>query len=194
MADTPNPLRAVLFDLMGVLLFVRRDWPGDAAVDAVDGLIGGVVDDDSFREKAKTQLDLPGAAFQTAIASIPEKYEPFSPLWDTLPVLRRKLKLGIINNGTRLTFPYFDAQLKFSERFDIVLSSGAEGVRKPDPEIYLRACSRLSVGPADCLFMDDSDSNISGAQAVGMQTILWKNRREGFRLFKARMKTEGFQL
>lgn len=193
MEKPPAAVRAILFDLMGVLLFVRGDWPGDAAVDGVDGLIGGVTDDDSFREKAKTQLGISGEAFQAAIARIPEKYEPFPPLWESLPILREKLKLAIINNGTRLTFPYFDEKLKFSERFDAVLSSGAEGVRKPDPRIYRRACSRLNVEPRDCLFLDDSEANILGATAVGMQTILWKNREEGFGLFKARMQREGFR-
>jgi HAD superfamily hydrolase (TIGR01509 family) len=192
MEKFPAPVRAILFDLMGVLLFVRGDWPGDAVVDGVDDLIGGVTDDDSFREKAKAQLGLSGDAFQAAVARIPEKYEPFPSLWESLPALRGKIKLGIINNGTRLTFPSFDEKLKFSERFDVVLSSGAEGIRKPDPRIYRRACSRLNVAARDCLFMDDSEANVLGAMAVGMQTILWKNREEGFRLFKARMHREGF--
>ena len=32
--------RAILFDLVGVLLFFRADFTPDATVDAMDGLIG----------------------------------------------------------------------------------------------------------------------------------------------------------
>jgi HAD superfamily hydrolase (TIGR01509 family) len=188
----PNSgLKAVLFDLMGVLLFLRGDYAGDAIVDAVDDMIGGVMDDDTFRKAAIAAVKIDGVEFERVLSRIPDKYEAFPPLWKLLPDLRKKCKLGIINNGTRLTFPYFDATLKMSEKFDIVLSSGAEGVRKPDPEIYLRACARLSVTPAESLFLDDSTANIEGARQAGMQTVYWPDREEGFRRFVEAIQLKG---
>jgi HAD superfamily hydrolase (TIGR01509 family) len=194
MPDTPAPIKAILFDLMGVLLFVRGDYPGDPALDAVDDMIGGVVDDALFRRTVMERMQFDEDAFQNILARIPEKYEPYTDLWRLLPAMRIKYKIGILNNGTRLTFPSFDAKLKFTDRFDLILSSGAEGVRKPDAEIYLRACAQLSVEPRDCLFMDDSEANINGARAVGMQTIRWKNREEGLKLFKERLEMEGIHI
>jgi len=186
-----NPqLQAILFDLMGVLLFRRGDYPGDKTVDAVDDLIGGGVDDDAFRKAAMSGLNLDREAFEKVLSRIPDKYEPYPPLWGLLPDLRNHIKLGIINNGTRLTFPYFDAKLNLTSTFDVILSSGAEGARKPDPEIYLRAARRLGVESERCLFMDDSKINVDGARAVGMQTVLWSNREEGFRLFQERIKLD----
>ena len=186
--------RAILFDFMGVLLFLRGDYAGDKTVDAVDDMIGGVMDDEAFREAAMADLGFSAEEFERALSRIPDKYEAFPPLWNLLPDLRKSYKLGIINNGTRLTFPYFDAKLKLSEKFDVILSSGAEGVRKPDPEIYLRASRRLEVEPRLCLFMDDSETHIRGAQEVGMQTIHWKNREEGFRLFREKLQADGTAL
>ena len=104
-------IQAILFDFMGVLLFLRDDYPGEKTVDAVDDMIGGVVDDDAFRNAAEEKLSLSGEEFQKVLARIPEKYEPYPPLWDLLPSLRKQYKLGILNNGTRLTYPYFDAEL-----------------------------------------------------------------------------------
>jgi HAD superfamily hydrolase (TIGR01509 family) len=176
-------LEAVLFDFMGVLLFLRRDYAGEKTVDAVDDMIGGVVDDEVFQNAVLEKIGIGGEEFHRILTRIPDKYEAYPPLWNLLPALRKKYKLGIINNGTRLTFPYFDAKLKLSERFDLVLSSGAEGVRKPDLEIYLRASRRLGVEPRRCLFMDDSELNIRGAKHAGMQTVLWRNREEGFHRF-----------
>jgi HAD superfamily hydrolase (TIGR01509 family) len=189
-----NPgLRAILFDFMGVLLFLRGDYAGEKTVDAVDDMIGGVVDDDAFRKAAMSGLNLDSEAFEKVLSRIPEKYEPYPPLWGLLPELRNKYKLGIINNGTRLTFPHFDAKLKMSESFNVILSSGAEGVRKPDPEIYLRAARRLGVEPGRCLFMDDSPANIDGALRVGMQTVLWTSREEGFQRFMERLRSDGME-
>ncbi|MBN2085139.1 MAG: HAD-IA family hydrolase [Anaerolineales bacterium] len=193
MTDHNPGLKAILFDFMGVLLFLRGDYAGDKTVDAVDGMIGGVVDDDAFRKAAQSGLNLDDEAFEKALSQIPDKYELYPPLWDLLPALRKKYKLGIINNGTRLTYPYFDAKLNLADKFEVVLSSGAEGVRKPDPEIYLRAARRLGAEPKRCLFMDDSNANIEGARQVGMQTVLWTNREEGVRRFIDTLRSDGLE-
>ncbi|MBN1438243.1 MAG: HAD-IA family hydrolase [Anaerolineales bacterium] len=179
---------AVLFDLMGVLLFLRKDWPGEKAVDAVDDMIGGVTDDNAFRTSVRVRFGIGEVEFQKILARIPEKYEAYPPLWNLLPALRKKCKLGIINNGTRLTFPYFDAKFNFSEQFDAVLSSGAEGLRKPEKEIYLRAADRLGVDPGRCLFLDDSKANIQGAERAGMQAVFGGSRDKGFAEFSKRMR------
>jgi HAD superfamily hydrolase (TIGR01509 family) len=192
---TENPkLEAILFDFMGVLLFLRKDFAAEKIVNAVDDLIGGVVDDDAFRTAVMAGQNIDEHEFQRILSCVPEKYEAYPPLWDLLPELRKKYKLGIINNGTRLTFPYFDEKFKLGERFDIVLSSGAEGVRKPDLRIYLRACTRLGVQPGRCLFMDDSEANVRGAAGAGMQTVHWINREEGFSLFTEILKSDGLDI
>jgi HAD superfamily hydrolase (TIGR01509 family) len=194
MKDGTPKLEAILFDFMGVLLFLRKDYAAEKIVDAVDDLIGGVVDDEVFRSTVMTGQNIDEHEFQRVLAGIPNKYEIYPPLWNLLPALREKYKLGIINNGTRLTFPYFDEKLKLAERFDIILSSGAEGVRKPDIRIYLRACGRLGVKPGRCLFMDDSEANIRGAEQAGMQTVYWKNREEGFSRFTEILKSDSSEI
>jgi len=193
--ETGNPgLEAILFDFMGVLLFLRGDYAAEKIVNTVDDMIGGVVDDDAFRTAVRTGLKIDEPEFQRILARVPDKYEAYPPLWNLLPTLRKKYKLGIINNGTRLTFPYFDGKFKLGERFDIVLSSGAEGVRKPDARIYLRASDRLGVEPRRCLFMDDSEANVRGAEQAGMQTVHWKNREDGFSLFTEILKSDGLKI
>ena len=39
--------------------------------------------------------------------------------------------------------------------FEFVLDSEVEGVEKPDPEIFLRACRRMGVEPAESLYVGD---------------------------------------
>lgn len=56
-------------------------------------------------------------------------------------------------------------------RFDVVVESSVEGVRKPDPAIYRIACERMSVEPNESAFLDDLGINLKPAAALGMRTI-----------------------
>ena len=61
----------------------------------------------------------------------------------------------------------------FAGAIDEPLFSCEEGLIKPDPAIYLRACERLRVDPTDCVYVGDgAQGELSGAQRVGMRTIL----------------------
>jgi putative hydrolase of the HAD superfamily len=53
------------------------------------------------------------------------------------------------------------------------------GVRKPDPEIYLRALAHAGWKAEETLFADDSQANIEAAQALGLQTW-WIREHEDF--------------
>jgi HAD superfamily hydrolase (TIGR01509 family) len=186
----PEKTRAILFDLMGVLLFRRDDYVPDERVDAIDGHIGGVSDDRRFRQEMQQQYGLAAAEFDALLARIVDKYVPFPPLWEMLPELRKRCRLGIINNGTYLTYPRLDARLGLHERFDLFVSSAQEGVCKPDIRIYQRACQRLGLPPEQCLFMDDAKKNIIGAGLAGMQAIHWPERSSGLQAFRDWLRNE----
>jgi putative hydrolase of the HAD superfamily len=61
--------------------------------------------------------------------------------------------------------------------FDAVVESSVEGVRKPEPEIYTRALTRLStavgrsLAPEDCAYLDDLGINLKPARELGFRTI-----------------------
>ena len=65
--------------------------------------------------------------------------------------------------------------------FDAVVISGDVGLHKPDPAIYLLACERLGVEPADAVFVDDLRENCEGAEAVGMAAVLHRETDETVR-------------
>lgn len=54
---------------------------------------------------------------------------------------------------------------------EVVVSSDV-GLRKPDPDIYLLAADRVGVEPAECVFVDDLEVNLSPARELGMRTML----------------------
>jgi putative hydrolase of the HAD superfamily len=61
--------------------------------------------------------------------------------------------------------------------FDAVVESSVERVRKPEPEIYRRALTRLSdavgrtVEAGDCAYLDDLGINLKPARRLGFHTI-----------------------
>ena len=61
--------------------------------------------------------------------------------------------------------------------FDAIVQSSVEGVRKPEPEIYRRALTRLSdavgrpIAAAECAYLDDLGINLEPARALGFATI-----------------------
>jgi putative hydrolase of the HAD superfamily len=62
--------------------------------------------------------------------------------------------------------------------FDLVVDSSAEGVRKPDREIYLLTCERLGVAPERAVFVDDIPANVEGAAAVGLRAVRFTTTEE----------------
>jgi len=55
--------------------------------------------------------------------------------------------------------------------FDVVVESAVEGLRKPDPRIYILVCERLAVTPRATVFLDDLGANLKTARELGMTTI-----------------------
>jgi putative hydrolase of the HAD superfamily len=59
------------------------------------------------------------------------------------------------------------------DRFEFVMDSELEGVEKPDPEIFLRACQRMGVQPADSLYVGDLyPVDVLGSRRAGLQALL----------------------
>jgi putative hydrolase of the HAD superfamily len=62
--------------------------------------------------------------------------------------------------------------LALSDAFEAVLSLEDLGLRpKPDPRAYHAVTTRLGVGAADCMFVDDTRANLVGAARLGMRTV-----------------------
>jgi putative hydrolase of the HAD superfamily len=64
--------------------------------------------------------------------------------------------------------------LALTSVFDAVLISDAEGVSKPNPEIFRRALSRLDTKADRAVFVGDHpDVDVAGARGAGMKGI-WR--------------------
>jgi HAD superfamily hydrolase (TIGR01509 family) len=59
--------------------------------------------------------------------------------------------------------------------FDTAVFSCAEGVCKPQKEIYEIAARKLQTPPGQCVLIDDKALFIDGARGAGMQGIVYES-------------------
>ena len=98
---------------------------------------------------------------------------PRSDALAALTCLRsRGLRIGVITNCSRETVDAWSSS-ELSRVVDHCAFSCVVGSVKPDPIIYLHACSALSIDPGERLFVaDGSNEELEGAIRVGMDAVL----------------------
>lgn len=90
----------------------------------------------------------------------------------------RGIPWGIVTNGSANQLLKV-RKLGLDERTSCIYVSEIEGVRKPAPEIFLRAAACLGVAPEAILFVGDNpEADIAGAAGVGMRTAWVRRGRE----------------
>jgi HAD superfamily hydrolase (TIGR01509 family) len=57
-------------------------------------------------------------------------------------------------------------------RFDAIVAAGDYPRGKPNPDPFLTAAARLGVAPRDCLALEDSHNGVRAAHAAGMMTVM----------------------
>lgn len=81
-------------------------------------------------------------------------------------------KLAICSNELDLFYGRdLRRKLTFLEDFDCIVDATYTQILKPDPRAYQLVLDELALPAEDCVFVDDQHRNITGAEAIGMQTI-----------------------
>ena len=90
-----------------------------------------------------------------------------------LQALRKKgIVTGVITNGPSYLQNHKMDESGLRPYLDLVIVSGDVGVHKPDPALFLYACDKVQLLPADCMYVGDHPVNdIAGALSAGMQAV-----------------------
>jgi HAD superfamily hydrolase (TIGR01509 family) len=64
------------------------------------------------------------------------------------------------------------------EAFPVMVTRDQVALGKPEPDVFLEAARRLSVDPASCLVLEDSETGLLAARAAGTMPILIQRREE----------------
>jgi len=88
--------------------------------------------------------------------------------------LRPPYKLGILSNADLSLRERLEGELALHHLFDDIVCSAEVGMAKPEGGIFTLAARRLGLSPAECVFVDDLDTNVEAARQVGMQGVLFR--------------------
>jgi epoxide hydrolase-like predicted phosphatase len=191
-------LQAVIFDIGGVL--VDADLESYASLAApvfgstvenvraavqtnILGLETGKIDTAKFWEQVGTQLDKSQKGFKARPSdtnsiwrqAIVQRFKINQKLLDLCwSIQSRGIVVGALSNTIRDHAEYLASKGVY-QPFKPLLLSCEVGLRKPDPAIYKLCLQKVGKSAKDCLFVDDSQTNIDGAKKAGMQTHLYSN-------------------
>lgn len=103
-----------------------------------------------------------------------DHFDPNLPLWPVIDKLKNTVKLGLLTD----IYPgMLDAIIKKNllpkVKWDQIIDSSVEKVRKPSPEIFELATSRSGVAIHEILFIDNKKANVEGAKLAGWQTYFY---------------------
>lgn len=183
-------VEAVIFDFGGVLLDMR--WDVAAGLEQAHGLPRGALVQTLYRtptwrevERGRGHL---GAWRDEAHRLLEARAgRPLPRLHDAWiaarhPIranvaLARRLRPGyrtaVLSNAD-VTLRRRVRELGLQHLFDTIVASAEEGLAKPEPAIFRLAAERVGARPEACVFVDDDDVNVRGAEAVGMRGILFR--------------------
>jgi putative hydrolase of the HAD superfamily len=139
-----------------------------------DDVQHGRIDSQAFWADVGERLGLDAGGVEAFRRGFWAGDRPDEELVDHVRHLRHQGHRTALLSNAPADLPEYLEQLGIADAFDVIVISGAEGVVKPDPEIYRRALDRLDVAPHEAVFVDDMRVNVEAARSVGLHA--WRFR------------------
>ncbi len=104
-------------------------------------------------------------------------YKPLMQHIDAMNVIHDELNCRIVlcSNSPRKFVDKFVHKCGFENIISFSLSGEDVRYKKPDPDIYTKACSFLSISPEECVIFEDSEEGIIAASKAGCCDIIKVN-------------------
>lgn len=182
-------IRAVVFDMDGVLFDTENlcisSWRVIAKRHGLEGIeevnrrcIGRTVEDtrrilyEAYPDKDMAAIHDERRAYERKI--IAEEGVPLKPFaGDILKALKKTgVPIGLASSTRQATVEPELRSVGFYDYFDTIVCGDMIERSKPHPDIYIAACERLGVSPADAAAVEDSFNGIRSAKAAGMMTVM----------------------
>jgi len=86
--------------------------------------------------------------------------------------------LALLSNVDPWHYEYCQQNLPVLQKFGQKFLSYQLKLKKPEPGIFFAVTERLKAKPEQCIFIDDSETNIRAARALHFQTIRFQNAKQ----------------
>lgn len=185
-------IRAVLFDLGGVLLRTEFDAPRQYLAERLgleyEELLHQVFESPSARRASLGEItaeehwaelarrwhrpteEIPFLSTQFFAGDVLDR-----DLIAFIRALRPHFKTGLISNAWSDLRAYL-RKMRLEEAFDAIVISAEVGLVKPDARIYYLALEQLQVQPYEAIFIDDWEPNVAAAKEIGMWALQFTDR------------------
>ena len=90
-------------------------------------------------------------------------------------LMQAGIQIGVCTTSNEQAARAITEKILSDIRFDIVLAGDVVKNKKPDPEIYNLALSKLGLQPEECFVIEDSKNGVKAAKAACMKTIVTTN-------------------
>jgi len=176
-------MKAVILDMYGVIL---KD-SGDGFITFVNRTFPDLSPADIYQHWDKADIGelsslgvFERLGFKGDLGEIEREYldtvEINESFYEVASMIKKYYKLALISNDSSEWSNYFRNKFKINDYFDVITVSGDIKIKKPDERIFKLTLAKLGCLASDCTYIDDRRFNLSAAQALGMDTILFNSR------------------
>jgi len=184
-------IRAVVFDLDGLLLDSESAWDGGRRAlaaehgrpwpeDATAAMMGMSAPEWSAYVRDRVGVPLaPEDISARVVAHVLDAYGERLPLLpgadEAVARMADRWPLALASSSNREVIDRVMATSGWGESFRTWVSSEEVGRGKPAPDVFLEALRRLGVPPAEAAGVEDSHNGILAARAAGLRVIAVPN-------------------
>lgn len=137
-----------------------------------------------FWNELRGRLGLAGVTYAAFEALYLGSVRENAAMYDFLAELDPGYRVGLLSNNYPVVSDRLRADRRLA-RFHALVFSNEIGVKKPDPAAFQALSNALGVPPQDTVFVDDVQTNLDAAAALGFRTILYDDHASFLERFAA---------
>lgn len=181
--SSQGPVKGIIFDLGDVLFTWSPNTNTSISAGTLRKILSsstwfeyecGHLKQDACYKQIAQEFSVEDSQVAEAFSQARESLQPENMVVTFLKHLRESalVKLYAMSNVAREDFAALSQKMDWS-LFDRVFTSGAVGMRKPDPNFFKYVLDEIKLAPEQVVFVDDKRENVLAADCLGLRGILF---------------------